>query len=179
MKTITSEQGRAYTIKKTRITGQCCGVNYRVMRNAVRRVIAYDVGYRDERYLNAFLTEMEAESQSYDEQNDGYYPAWDSCDVSFMIRVVRSNPRVKVGIQRFGIPESKLLLRWAGIKLLRYKGGFFRPQVMPDKRKPISKVREQCKKCGKPKSHNRHIRYGNDIDNPVKHRYVPIKKRVK
>jgi len=31
---------------------------------------------------------------------------------------------------------------------------------------------EKCAVCGKPKSDGKHIRYGNDLDNPVKHEFV-------
>lgn len=29
-----------------------------------------------------------------------------------------------------------------------------------------------CSACGKPKDHHRHIKYGNDLDNPVKHEFT-------
>lgn len=29
-----------------------------------------------------------------------------------------------------------------------------------------------CKECGKHKQHSVHIKYGNDLDNPMKHRFV-------
>jgi len=31
-----------------------------------------------------------------------------------------------------------------------------------------------CKKCGKPRNYSRHILYGPDIDNPMKHEFEPI-----
>lgn len=35
-----------------------------------------------------------------------------------------------------------------------------------------------CARCGKPESDSRHIRYGNDLDNPMKHNYEPRAREV-
>lgn len=35
----------------------------------------------------------------------------------------------------------------------------------------------KCKCCGKPMENSRHFRYGNDIDNPVKHEFEPMTDR--
>ena len=37
-------------------------------------------------------------------------------------------------------------------------------------------MKKICQQCGKAEDANKHIRYGNDLDNPVKHQFVPATK---
>lgn len=39
--------------------------------------------------------------------------------------------------------------------------------------KALAAQDELCVYCGKKKDHHKHIRYGNDLDNPVKHAFTP------
>lgn len=47
------------------------------------------------------------------------------------------------------------------------------PSIIVVFRKPSAP--DKCARCGKPESDSKHIRYGNDIDNPVKHEFEPAK----
>lgn len=67
---------------------------------------------------------------------------------------------------------KKLIRKYVGLCKQGYETIII-TQVINDLRQVGSIGVEICKHCGKPENDSKHIRYGPDLDNPVKHQFEP------